>query len=91
MDGSSAREPGISAAGQESGSKLRNGGIMHPNKFFSNVDMLTEAYIPGGVKNFLAAAHPMNFLHVPINLSVYKVKIHFTASKTKSIESEESA
>lgn len=27
MDGSSAREPGISAAGQESESKLRFGGI----------------------------------------------------------------
>lgn len=24
---------------------------MHPNKFFRNVDMLTETYAPGGVKN----------------------------------------
>lgn len=52
---------------------------MHINKFFRNVDMLTETYAPGGVKNLLASAHPMNFLYMPINLSVYKAKIHFTA------------
>lgn len=51
---------------------------MHPNKFFSDVQMISNTMIQGGLKPFLASAHPKNFICPDIHLPVYRILIHYT-------------
>ena len=54
---------------------------MHPNQFFNHVTMLNESFIPGGAQALLASAHPRNFLPVPVQLPVYRIKVRFQTGK----------
>ena len=64
---------------------------MHPNNFFSDVTMRSNAVVPGGLGTFLASVHPKNFLQKDIPLPVYRIRLHYTMANGNYKEAEKYA